>query len=42
MNCTAKIGKTKRSRPLEIVLYGFGNENPPVRKKLPAEVDIPE
>ena len=36
-----KLIMTKWIRPLEIVLHAFGNYNPPVRKKLPVEVDIP-
>ena len=37
-----KLIETKCIRPLEIVLDGFGKYNPPVIKKLPVEVDIPE
>ena len=37
-----KLIKTKWIIPLEIVLNGFGKYDPPVRKKLPVEVDIPE
>ena len=36
------MSNTKWIIPLEIVLGGFGNDDPPVRKKLPVKVDIPE
>ena len=37
-----KLIKTEWIRPLEIVLGGFGKDDPPVINKLPVEVDIPE
>ena len=37
-----KLSDTKWIRPLEIVLDGFGKDVPPVRKKLPVEMDIQE
>ena len=36
-----KLGKKKLIRPIEIVLYGFGRDDPPVRNKIPVEVYIP-
>ena len=41
-NGPLKLSNTKYISLLEIVLDGFGKEDPPVRKKLPTELDIPE
>ena len=37
-----KLSEKKWIRPLEIVIGGFGKDNPTVRKKLLVEVGIPE
>ena len=37
-----KLSYIKWIRPMGIVMDGFGKKDPPVRKKLPTELDIPE
>ena len=37
-----KLSETKWIIPVEIVLGGFGKDEPPARKKISLEVDIPE